>query len=164
MSESSEPNYSPIDDAIPPEELSEELQGMANRLKAALEELFAAKAEAEQMSASTSLPGEVESSLAVARAEIANRSHGEATAQDRRLYVPHSHNWRAGIQSGAREYCSIRQPGQDWFHLLVNGEIYLQFGTDKMCLNCALRQGYITEDRLYWQTGSGKRGMANHES
>jgi hypothetical protein len=67
--------------------------------------------------------------------------------------VPHSQSWQARIQTGVREYCSLRQPGEDWFHLLVDGEIYLQFGTEKMCLNCALRQGYITEDRLFWQTG-----------
>jgi hypothetical protein len=34
--------------------------------------------------------------------------------------------------------------------LLVTGEIYLQRGTEKYCLSCALRHGYITHERAFW--------------
>ena len=152
MSDSSDPtNFDPDHNAAS-DISSEELQGVAERLKLALEELFAAKVEAEQLSATDSMPSDMQSSLATAQTECAASLTQPPLAHDRRLYVPHSQNWRAGIQTGEREYCCIRQPGQDWFHLLVNGEIYLQFGTDKMCLNCAFRHGNITDDRLYWQT------------
>lgn len=150
MTESADPT---IPHSEPSDESAEDLQGIAERLKHALEELFAVKAEAEQIHASASLPEELQSSLTLARAECEENSDTQQHAQDRRLYVPHSQSWQVGIQTGARAYCGLRQPGEDWFHLLVNGEIYLQLGSDKMCLNCALRQGYITADRLYWQKG-----------
>ncbi len=137
----------PLDDS------ADDLQGIAERLKHALEELFAVKAEAEQMQASAALSEDVQSSLTLARSACEGSSSSQQYVPDRRLYVPHSQGWQTGIQTGARTYCSIRQPGEDWFHLLVDGEIYLHFGSDKLCLNCALRQGYITADRLYWQTG-----------
>jgi hypothetical protein len=146
---------------------SADLRGIAERLQVAMEELFAAKSEAEQMnaaeSASVSVSDEARGSSTVAPRALTEAANAESTAMDRRLYVPHSQNWQAGIQSGAREYCCIRQPGEDWFHLLVNGEIYLQFGNEKMCLNCAFRQGNITDDRLYWQTRGRTRETAKDQ-
>ncbi|MCX7419181.1 MAG: hypothetical protein NT013_06545 [Planctomycetia bacterium] len=164
MSDSSDPTNFDADHNEASNISSEELQGIAERLKSALEELFAAKAVAEHLSATDSLPDEAQSSLGTARTESDTNLSKPPLAQDRRLYVPHSQNWQAGIQTGAREYCCIRQPGQDWFHLLVNGEIYLQFGTDKMCLNCAFQQRKITDDRLYWQTSGRRNGMIETES
>jgi len=73
-------------------------------------------------------------------------------APDLRLYVPESDRWQVRIMTGVeREYCFQQAPGQDYYHLLVPGEIYLQLGTEKLCLNCALRRGVATLDRLYWQ-------------
>ncbi len=163
MSDSSDPTIFDPDHGEAADVSSEELHGIAERLKSALEELFAAKAEAEHLGATDSLPDDVQSSLDTARTECDASLTKPPLAQDRRLYVPHSQSWHAGIQSGVREYCCIRQPGEDWFHLLVNGEIYLQFGSDKMCLNCAFRQGNITDDRLYWQTGSRRREMTENK-
>jgi hypothetical protein len=34
----------------------------------------------------------------------------------------------------------------------------LQYGSQKMCLSCAYRQGFITDDRLFWQSG-GRRAV-----
>jgi len=76
-------------------------------------------------------------------------------AEDLRLYVPHVTGWEAQIMDhSAREYCHFKTPGQDFFHLLVPGEIYLQYGHVKFCLNCAYRFTRITDDRLYWQRGA----------
>lgn len=78
----------------------------------------------------------------------------ELTA-DLRLYVPHVTGWEARIMTNSpREYCHFKTPGQDFFHLLVPGEIYLQYGSVKFCLNCAYRLTRITDDRLYWQRGA----------
>lgn len=75
-------------------------------------------------------------------------------AADMRLYVPWPRSWQVHIQDdGPREYCHFKAPGQDWFHLLLPGEIYLQYGDARFCLNCAMRFGHITDDRLYWQNG-----------
>jgi hypothetical protein len=74
---------------------------------------------------------------------------------DRRMYVPHPDRWDAHIKAndGNREYCYFQNPGEDFFHLLLPGEIYLQYGETKFCLNCAIRYGHVTNDRLYWQNG-----------
>lgn len=73
---------------------------------------------------------------------------------DMRLYVPRPEGWQAHVKDdGLREYCYFKAPGQDWFHLLMPGEIYLQYGEARFCLNCAMRYGHLTNDRLYWQNG-----------
>lgn len=77
-----------------------------------------------------------------------------AVEHDLRLYAPHPDEWRALLKQGwERDYCFAQNPGEDFFHLLMNGEIYLQRGDEKYCLNCALRRGYLTTDRMNWQRG-----------
>ena len=77
-------------------------------------------------------------------------------AVDQRLYVPEHEAWEARLKrSWENEYCYAANPGEDYFHLLLNGEIYLQHGDEKYCLNCALRRGILTGDRLYWQRYRG---------
>jgi hypothetical protein len=68
-----------------------------------------------------------------------------------RLYVPEHEPWKAAIKHDwNKEYCYSQRPGENFYHLLVTGEIYLQRGTDKFCLSCALRNGYATRDRSHW--------------
>jgi hypothetical protein len=60
-----------------------------------------------------------------------------------RLYVFES-GWHVNIKRGNhREFCHIMAPGQDYYHRLLDGEIYLSHGEDRFCLNCAARQGII---------------------
>lgn len=71
---------------------------------------------------------------------------------DVRLYFPHPDGWSARVKQGwDKLYCFYKQPGQDYFHLLMGGEIYLERGEEVVCLMCALRRGLITTDRLNWQ-------------
>ncbi|MDB5334535.1 MAG: hypothetical protein JWN70_154 [Planctomycetaceae bacterium] len=82
--------------------------------------------------------------------------------RDHRLYVPKPAGWEAAIkQTWEQEYCYSKNPGEDWFHLLANGELYIQRGTEKFCLSCALRLKILTRNRLFWQKGS--RGPADDE-
>jgi hypothetical protein len=75
----------------------------------------------------------------------------ESAAADGRLYVPQE-GWQARVKrSWEKEYCYAQNPGDDFFHLLLSGEVYLQRDNEKYCLTCALRNGLITTDRLYWQ-------------
>ena len=37
-------------------------------------------------------------------------------------------------------------PGQDHYHRLLDGEIYLQHGDEKLCLPCADRQGILAHE------------------
>jgi hypothetical protein len=74
---------------------------------------------------------------------------------DARLYVPEPEAWEAHIKRGwEKEYCFFQNPGEDFFHLLMNGEVHLQRGTEKVCLGCALRHGILTTERLNWQKGT----------
>jgi hypothetical protein len=71
---------------------------------------------------------------------------------DVRLYIPDPKVWTARVKVGwEKEYCYARMPGQDYLHLLLNGEIFIESKEERLCLTCALRRGVITTDRLYWQ-------------
>lgn len=73
---------------------------------------------------------------------------------DVRLYLKYSDGWTAHIKRDwMKEYCYSQNPGEDFYHVLVGGEVYLQRGTEKFCLTCALRHGYVTRDRMHWQRG-----------
>jgi len=75
--------------------------------------------------------------------------------RDERLYVPHAAGWSAHIKkTGGTERCFAQHPGQDFFHLIVKGEIYLENGGERYCLTCAMRRGILSRDRMYWQIAS----------
>ncbi|MEZ6047116.1 MAG: hypothetical protein R3C11_16355 [Planctomycetaceae bacterium] len=69
-----------------------------------------------------------------------------------RLYLHEGDSWDAAVKHGwEKEYCYAKNPGEDFFHLILSGEIYVHKGNEKFCLNCALRHGVVTRDRLHWQ-------------
>lgn len=71
---------------------------------------------------------------------------------DTRLYVPDNEDWDVHIKRDSdRVYCYSKHPGQDWFHLILSGEIYVSRQHEKYCLECALRMNFLTRDRLFWQ-------------
>ena len=75
-----------------------------------------------------------------------------AENSDPRIYIPHNDGWKAVVKANSiKEYCYYKSPGEDHFHLLVSGEIYLQRGNEKVCLMCAIRHQIATFDRLHWQ-------------
>jgi hypothetical protein len=52
--------------------------------------------------------------------------------------------WSAGVKTGShREHCHMIAPGQDFYHRLGDGEVYLYQGSEKLCLSCAFRRGLI---------------------
>lgn len=145
-------NLHPPEDNFP-DETPEVLSGIAERMQKAIEELFAVKAEAEELSKSAKLPEEVERVLtAASHPETEHPAAENRESLDRRLYLPLADGWEFRVKSGPREYCYYRNPNEEWFHLLIDGELYLQFGSEKICLNCALRHGILTDNRLFWQT------------
>ena len=74
-------------------------------------------------------------------------------AADRRLYAPQPDDYSVQIKRGwEREFCFTANPGEDYFHLLMSGEVYVQKGDERYCLNCALRRGLLTTNRVSWQT------------
>ena len=71
---------------------------------------------------------------------------------DTRLYIPDNEDWDVRIKRDSdRIYCYSKHPGQDWFHLILNGEIYVTRSYERYCLRCALRMNFLTQDRLFWQ-------------
>jgi hypothetical protein len=75
----------------------------------------------------------------------------DQTCGESRLYVPEYAGWKAAIKDDwNKEYCFVQRPGEDFYHLLVTGEIYLQRGIEKYCMSCAVRHGYATHERAFW--------------
>ncbi|QDU79444.1 hypothetical protein Pla110_11540 [Polystyrenella longa] len=72
--------------------------------------------------------------------------------QELRLYVHEPDSWQAVVKQGfEKEYCYSKRPGEDYFHLLMSGEIYVHKGNEKYCLTCAFSQGVLSHDRMHWQ-------------
>jgi hypothetical protein len=55
--------------------------------------------------------------------------------------------WRVGLKAGnEREFCYATVPGQDYYHRLLEGEVYLYHGEEKLCLPCADRRGLLDHE------------------
>lgn len=60
-----------------------------------------------------------------------------------RLYMAEP-GWRIGVKAGNdREFCYTMTPGQDFYHRLLDGEIFLYRHDEKLCLACASRRGLL---------------------
>ncbi len=52
--------------------------------------------------------------------------------------------WRVGVKTGStRELCYMMAPGQDYYHRLLDGEVFLVRDAERLCLSCAARRGLI---------------------
>ena len=61
----------------------------------------------------------------------------------RRLFL-HEPRWRVVLKIGSvREFCYQMAPGEEYYHRLLDGEIYVQSGDEKICLACAERRGML---------------------
>lgn len=71
---------------------------------------------------------------------------------DRRLYLPSFEGWSAHLKTESEKvYCYSKKPGEDFYHRISRGEIYVQRDHEKYCIECALRLNFLTNDRLFWQ-------------
>jgi hypothetical protein len=53
--------------------------------------------------------------------------------------------WRIELKLGSeREFCYVMAPGQEYYHRLLDGEIYLVRGDERLCLACAERRGLLS--------------------
>ena len=80
------------------------------------------------------------------------------SVNDQRLYSPHQ-DVTIEIGRGQRDYCYDKNPDEDFFHQIVKGEIHLVVRGEKYCLNCAIRRGMLTDDRLFWQGTTSDRRL-----
>jgi hypothetical protein len=62
----------------------------------------------------------------------------------RRMFIYES-GWRVGVKTGStRELCYMIAPGQDFYHRLLDGEMFLVRDGERLCLSCASRRGLIS--------------------
>jgi len=67
----------------------------------------------------------------------------DTAAQPRRMFV-FERGWSIGVKTGShRELCYMVAPGQDFYHRLGDGEVFVFQDTEKLCLPCAFRRGLI---------------------
>ena len=53
--------------------------------------------------------------------------------------------WRVSVKRGShREFCYMMAPGQDYYHRLLDGELFVHHGDERLCLSCAVRRGLIS--------------------
>jgi hypothetical protein len=65
-------------------------------------------------------------------------------SQPQRLFL-FEPGWGVGLKVGnARAFCYMMAPGQDYYHRLLDGEIYLFRGDERLCLACAERRGLLS--------------------
>ncbi len=63
-----------------------------------------------------------------------------------RLFL-HEPGWRVSRKVGsAREFCYQMAEGQDYYHRLLDGEIYLHNTEEKLCVVCAERRGLLSRE------------------
>jgi hypothetical protein len=68
---------------------------------------------------------------------------GNAAPAARRMFI-FERGWNVGMKTGShRELCHMMAPGQDFYHRLGDGEVFVQQGTERLCLACAFRRGLI---------------------
>lgn len=64
----------------------------------------------------------------------------------RRMYLAEP-GWRIGVKAGSdKEFCYMMAPGQDFYHRLLDGEIFLHRHDEKLCLACASRRGLLVAE------------------
>ena len=55
--------------------------------------------------------------------------------------------WRISVKIGSdREFCYNQAPGQEFYHRLLDGEVFLHRAEQKVCLACASRRGLISAE------------------
>jgi hypothetical protein len=63
-----------------------------------------------------------------------------------RMYLSEP-GWRIGVKVGSdREFCYARAPSQDFYHRLLDGEVFLHRADEKLCVACASRRGLIATE------------------
>ena len=64
--------------------------------------------------------------------------------EPRRLFI-HEPGWRVALKIGSvKSFCYQMAPGQDYYHRLLDGEVYLHHGDERLCIACAERRGLLT--------------------
>ena len=53
--------------------------------------------------------------------------------------------WQVSLKVGSeKSFCYQMTPGEDYYHRLVEGEVVVSRGEEKLCVPCAERRGLLT--------------------
>ncbi len=64
--------------------------------------------------------------------------------ETRRIFVREP-GWQVGQKVGSlREFCFMTAPGQDHYHRIDDGELFVFRGDERLCLPCAERRGLLS--------------------
>jgi hypothetical protein len=75
-----------------------------------------------------------------------DRGEDEIGMPPRRLYLSEP-GWRIGVKIGSeREFCYMQAPGQDYYHRLLDGEVFIYRDDERLCWACATRRGLIVAE------------------
>jgi hypothetical protein len=59
----------------------------------------------------------------------------------------HEPGWNIALKVGSeRAFCYQMAPGQDYYHRLLDGEVYVFHGDERLCLACAQRRGLLSNE------------------
>ena len=62
----------------------------------------------------------------------------------RRLFLREP-GWRVALKVGSeRAFCYMMEPGKDYYHRLLDGEIFVYHDDERICLACAVRRGLLS--------------------
>ncbi len=68
----------------------------------------------------------------------------EGDANPRRLFLREP-GWRVAQKTDSeKSYCYMMAPGHDYYHRLLEGEIYFYHGNERLCAACAGRRGLLS--------------------
>jgi hypothetical protein len=78
--------------------------------------------------------------------------NSEQQEHDRRLYIPGFASWSAHLKKDTeKSFCYAKKPGEEFYHRISRGEIFIQRENEKYCVECALRLEFLSNDRMFWQ-------------
>jgi hypothetical protein len=67
-----------------------------------------------------------------------------ASEQAQRLFL-FEPGWGVGLKVGSeRVFCYMMAPGQDYYHRLLDGELYVYHRDERLCFACAQRRGLLS--------------------
>ncbi len=97
---------------------------------------------------------EPDTSAEVPGGDVPNEPRGSAEAGGRLFLPGFEDGWSVAVKTTwDRDYCFAKNPGEDFYHLLMAGELYVEHDGGRYCLACAHRRGVISRNRLHWKRG-----------
>ena len=86
----------------------------------------------------------LDSPLSISRRDDPSGREPAPNLAGRRLFLTLP-GWSVGLKMGSeRSFCSMKSPGQDYYHRLLDGELFVTQGDERVCFVCAERRGLLS--------------------